>query len=77
MGIAWTLLGTGLKEPRSYYQAFDRLKEIHLQTSPEDRVKQTRTQTGKKLMKEKIQRETKFIEDFSEELGINIIGNKE
>jgi len=69
MGITWTLLAVGALEPKSYSDALSRLTSHH---AVEDGtlVNQMHTVTGKAMMLERINRERRFIREFTEELRI-------
>ena len=71
MGITWTLLGTGILEPRSYNEALARLIELHIANAPNNRLTMMRTVTARSLMRERIDREQRFIDELSEELKID------
>ena len=71
MGITWTLLGTGILEPRSYNEALARLIELHIANAPTDLLNKIRTATARSLMRERIDREQSFIRELSAELKID------
>ncbi len=71
MGITWTLLGTRTLEPRSYNEALTRLIELHVTNAPKDRLCKMRTATARSLMRERIDREHRFVRELSAELKID------
>ena len=71
MGITWTLLGTGMLEPKSYNEALTRLIELHTKDPPKDQLSRMHTTTARCLMQQRIKREQRFIRELSAELKLD------
>ncbi len=69
-GIVWTVLNSALRDPTisSYYAVLDRLNAIHTDDDIRKKSESRFTDTGRRLMYERLSREKDLIEHFTQEL---------